>query len=113
MTGQNSMRYIQLDTAEQEYGTKHLLYAEMGLLNSMKHYQEYKKLRKIEITLKLDLKKHIAEVSELLASLEKILPKVKVKTPEVEQAESTLYSKKRRDLEWEIEEIKRKISTLS
>ncbi len=104
------MEYVKLDPSEQIYGKKQLLHSQMEILDIMKRYKEFTKLRKLELKLKTLLKKKVSEVKEETKLLETILPKVKHTDPE----EKTLrdYPKKRSDLEDEIDEIRRKLAEL-
>ena len=104
------LEYIGLDYSKQNYGKKHILYCEMELLRILKRIQNYKKLRKQEFALKRILKKDIKESYDALDRLGKILPEIKQDKFKPVKIHKT--SKKRRDLEFEIEEIKRKISEL-
>lgn len=106
------MEYVSLSPSEQNYSKKELLVTEMEILNVMKRYQKYKELRKQELALKSILRRKIIEVQEEIRLLDKILPKVHIEKTEEETAKITSHVVKRRDLESEIEEIKRKIERL-
>lgn len=105
------MEYVKLTSSEQAYSKKELLMSQMETLNIMKRYQKYKELRKQELALKSILKRKIGEVREELAVVDRSLPRMKEKTEEDVQIAKTPI-KKRHDLEFEIEEIKRKIERL-
>jgi hypothetical protein len=66
--------YVKIKTPEIVYGETNLLQSQLNLINLLKQYQEYERLRKEEIFLKIDLKKKIGEASEFLDNLSKILP---------------------------------------
>ena len=104
------MEYIGLLSSKQTIGKKHILYCEMRLLIILKKIEKYKKLRKEEFALKRILKRNIKEASSILSNLENILPEVKQEKFRPLKIYKT--SKKRRDLESEIEDIKRKIAEL-
>jgi len=108
-TKTKDMGYIKLNHSEQVYGKKNLLYAEMELLNSIKQYKKYKKLRKEELALKFLLKKEIDEVREELKKLDGVLPEAKQTEFKISASKKT---PKRSDLEREIEEVRRKIEEL-
>jgi len=110
------MEYVRLTGSEKMYGSKALLYAEMELLDSIKHIRNYKKLRIKEIKLKTELKKTVKDVKTKLSELDKALPKnhshKSAKSEKAKKAEET-YNKKRKDLQSEIDEIQRKLQRLS
>lgn len=104
------MEYIGLTTSKKNYGEKNLLYCQINSLTILKKIDIYKKLRKEEFALKRILKRNIKEASSILSNLENILPEVKQEKFKPLKIYKT--SKKRRDLESEIEDIKRKIAEL-
>ena len=103
------MRYVKLDHSEQVYGEKNLLYCEMELLNTLKRFRKYKKLRKEESALKNLLKKTINDLRDELRKLDEMLPKEKYTGFKINASRKT---PKRSDLEQEIEQIRRKIAEL-
>ncbi|MEK6858764.1 MAG: hypothetical protein AABX53_02530 [Nanoarchaeota archaeon] len=105
------MEYVKLTASEQAYSKKELLMSQMETLNIMKRYQKYKELRKQELALKSILKRKIGEVREELSVIDRSLPRMKEKTEDDNQI-TKVPVKKRHDLEFEIEEIKRKIERL-
>ncbi len=103
--------YVSINPAQQVYGKKNLLYCEMELLNSIKRYESYQKLKKDEHTLKKALKKKIAELHEDVRKMLELIPKVK--QPEYPSEKKSNTSNKRKlDLEEKIQEIKRRIAEL-
>ncbi len=104
------VEYIGLDSSKQTYGKKNILYCQMEILTILQKIKSYKKLRKGEFALKRILRKKVEEVQETLKNLEKILPETKQDKFKAVRINKT--QKKRKDLEFEIEEIKRKISEL-
>lgn len=106
------MEYVKILPSEQTYAKKDLLHSQMEILNVMKRYQRFKELRKQELALKGILKRKIAEVTEEVHVLDKALPRAPVERPEEEKTRFMVPVKKKRDLEAEIEEIKRKIERL-
>jgi len=126
-----SSEYIQLIEPEVDYGRKNMLQSELGLLNSVKLFNNYKDLRKQELKLKIALKKSISEIKMQLFELEKKLPKIqepitkKLKSkPLIFKSESRKESKihtsnennfdkkKENPLEDEIENIKKRLDML-
>lgn len=81
----------------------------MEILNIIKRYQKYQQLRKLELKIKMALKKKIKETREEIALLDQALPKTKYQTTEkINKA----YNKKRQTLENEIDEIREKLKSL-
>ena len=107
------MEYLKLDPSEQQYGKKHLLNSEMGVLNMIRRSTEFNKLRKVELELKNLFKKKINEINLDMEELDKILPKMKIEQVREVKVKDGSYRKKREELEVEIEEIKQKLSLLS
>lgn len=105
------MRYVKVDSSEQVYGKKNLLYSEMEILTLIQHIRAYKKLRTDELALKILLKKKSEEITAELKVLDSLLPKEKYEKEE--SPEQKVVGKQRQDLELEIAEIQRKIATLS
>jgi len=105
------MEYVKLDPSEQTYSKKNLLYSEMEILRITKRYEEFVKLRKLELNLKSSLRKKIKEVKEDIEILNSFLPTVKKKNYELANAKKN-YPKPRKDLESEIAEIQQKLAEL-
>lgn len=106
------MEYVKLIASEQVYAKKELLMSQMEMLSIMKRYQKYKELRKQELALKSILRRKILEINEEMRLIDRLLPKTKTERIEEDTAKLATRSVKRRDLEAEIEEIKRKIERL-
>jgi hypothetical protein len=104
------LEYIGIDSSKQVYGKKNLLYCQMELLTILKKIKAYKKLRKEEFALKKILKRKVDELKNILKNLNKILPETK--KDKFRAARINHSPKKRKDLESEIENIKRKIAEL-
>lgn len=81
----------------------------MEILNIIKRYQKYQQLRKLELKIKMALKKKIKETREEIALLDQALPKTKYQTTE---KINKVYNKKRQTLENEIDEIREKLKSL-
>jgi predicted phage gp36 major capsid-like protein len=105
-----AIEYIRLGPSQQTYGKKNLLHCEMELLNTIKTYQRYKKIKKETKALKSLLRRTVTELYEELKTLDSLLPHTKHNTSRPFQIDKT--QRKRKDLEDEIDEIKRKISEL-
>ena len=71
------MEYIRIESSGKFFGERNLLEGQLGLVNSIKRYKEYHKLRRQEMLLKIGLKRNISEALEELSVLNKILPKAK------------------------------------
>jgi hypothetical protein len=102
--------YVALEPSQKIHGKRNLLYCEMELLNTIKRYRFYKKLRKEELALKKLLKRAVTELEDELRKLDELLPKTK--HHKLGPAEIHTENRGRSDLEQEIDDIKRKISEL-
>lgn len=70
-----SSEYVRLSKPENVYGERNLLKAQMEILKLTKSYEEYKKLRKEEFSLKVILKTKIEEAKNCIKLLDSLLPK--------------------------------------
>lgn len=102
--------YISLNPQQHLHGKKNLLYAEMELLTTIKRYQSYIKLRKQEFAIKRLMKKKFDELHDIIKNFDELLPRTK--QDQFKPLEINRTRKKRKDLESEIEAIKRKIAGL-
>ena len=107
------MNYIKIEPSEQLMGKKQLLSYQLSLLNIIKRYKEYGKLRDLELKHKRDLKKLLASIDEQFKELNSIMPKISHRDAEIETTKAIISSKNRQDLELEIDEIKHKLDMLS
>lgn len=73
--------FVRLSDPERVYGQRNLLHSQLEVLNLVKSFSNYNKLRKEEFELKVALKSKIGEVYELIDSLENKLPKSDYKIP--------------------------------
>lgn len=109
-----SSEYIRLSMPESIYGEKNLLKAQIEMLKVIKSYEEYRRLRKEELALKILLKTSIGDAHEKVKFLESLLPKAK--DPGLghkeEKKEDPRSVKKRMTLEQEIYMIKKKLEAL-
>ncbi len=104
-------QFIGLDKTQVISGKKHLLYMEMELLTALQKYERYKKFRKEEIAVKNLLKKVIIDMRKEIDVIIQYMPQIKIGSSSVEILKGT--TAKRDDLEEEIQEIRRKIASLS
>jgi predicted sugar kinase len=103
-------KYIKLEHSQKNAIKKNLLYSEMGLLNTLKNYKMYKKLKKQELALKKLLKKVVSQIKGEISNFEKMIPKINENSGKTFTSSS---GKKRDELQDEINIIKRKIQMLS
>jgi hypothetical protein len=118
--------YVKLTHPEKVYGEANLLNSEISILTVMQKYQEFKKLRKRELFLKVELKKLIEDAKESLDTVSRILPKTKfdeddeiieinkeifgqiqISQKEIIKEEQAKYS-----IEEELEQIKKRLEKL-
>ena len=69
--------YVKVKAPEITYGATNLLQSQISLITTLQHYQEYKKLRKDELSAKIDFKNKIEKLKELLDNLSRALPESK------------------------------------
>ncbi len=100
--------YVKISDIEKSYGEKNLLQSQLGLASLLKNIKKYHKSRKEELLLKIQLKKKIEEAKDIIRTLEKILPKIKL--PEGEETSSV--RKRSLTLGDEIREIRQKLAKL-
>lgn len=103
-------QFVGLEKPNVVAGKKHLLYAEMEVLTSLKKYNNYKKLRKEELALKSLLKKVILEMKKEMETITQYVPNIKVKELSAETIKTV--PGKRDSLEQEIQDIRKKIAML-
>lgn len=106
------MEYIKILETEISYAKKELLYSEMETLSILKRYQKYKELRRQELALKNLLRKKITEIQEEIKIVDRSMPHMPVERSNEDKEKMVLTAKKKRDIESEIDEIKRKIDRL-
>ncbi|MDP4039048.1 MAG: hypothetical protein Q8P57_00495 [Candidatus Pacearchaeota archaeon] len=106
----NDLEYVGLEHSQVNFGKKNILYMEMELLTALKHYTQFKKLRKQEFALKNLLQKEIFQIKEELKKMDNYLPNLPSSAKGIPNLNTSL--KKRDTLEDEINEIKRQISQL-
>lgn len=103
--------YIALNPQQHLHGKKNLLYGEMELLTTIKRYRTYLKLKKQELAIKRLLKKKFDELHDEVKNFDELLPRTK--EDQFRPLEINRAQKNRKDLESEIEAIKKKIAQLS
>ncbi|MEK6909005.1 MAG: hypothetical protein AABX23_03060 [Nanoarchaeota archaeon] len=103
-------QFIGLEKPHVVAGKKHLLYCEMEVLTSLKKYNNYKKFRKEELSLKNLLKKVITDMKKEMENMTQYIPQIKIK--EVKPEIIKVAPEKRDSLEIEIQNIRRKIAML-
>lgn len=120
--------YIQVSSEQKLYTEKSLLESQLGLLSVIKHLDKYKSLRNEELNLKIAIKGKIDELKEKIRIFEKLLPKTKykdkvaeekriaheAKTLKLPEMHEIVKAKKKEefDIEWELNEIQKKLSRL-
>lgn len=105
--------YIKLSRPEVVYGQKNFLKAQLDVLDIIKHYLEYQKLRKQEFISKIELKNRIDGVKEQIAVLEKVLPKTYMnESGKQNKIELEKESKEVSALQQEVDLIREKLARL-
>jgi len=109
--------FVRLTPPESIYAEKNLLYSELEVLTSSKHLINYRSLKKEENQLKIILKQEIKTALDILKSVDKSLPKMKI--PESELPSKIISSSPQEEkdvdsdeLESELQRIKAKLSSL-
>ena len=105
--------YVKISRQEAMYGQKSFLTAQLDVLDIIKRYLTYQKLRKQEFLAKIELKDKIEEVRNSIILLERGLPKVYSEESEKKKKiQLETDSKEEVSLEQEIELIKEKLIRL-
>jgi hypothetical protein len=104
--------YVRISVGERFFGQRNLLHSQLELLDSLKHFKAYKKLRKEEFALKVALKSMLEETSGILDKLDRTLPKTKYVDYEDEPIRGRKKKSVEPSLQDEIEEVKRKLGRL-
>jgi hypothetical protein len=107
-----AVEYLRLESDERKAGKENMLYAQMEVLSILQKYQKYKKLRVQELSLKTALKRYIRLLNEEIEILDKLLPHVKFERIKEEPKLNANTDKKRRSLEIQIDDIKKKIQNI-
>lgn len=128
---QNKMaEYVKIGFADKIAGAKGLLESEAGLISGVKSYRAYKRARKEEFILKIELKNAIANLVKELEVLRTLMPKSKLadkcedesiiqraekaaeRMPKSLKKIEEADEKKSMDLESELDEIKRRLAAI-
>lgn len=117
--------HIRIDYSDAIDLKRDTLLLEKSLLEAVQHIKEYNSLRKKEFTLKNQVKRDLNELKTSIIQLDSLLPKEDlieiekvqkqnklVKTIKKERAKSIPIEDKRDDLEYQLSEIKNKLSKL-
>ncbi|MAG28007.1 hypothetical protein CMI47_20975 [Candidatus Pacearchaeota archaeon] len=102
-----AQEYVKISPDELKYGEKNLLQSQVEILESAKVSKAYKKLRKSEFMLKLELKKHLITLKESLKEVDRVLPQSHMHQ---EQSEDTTFETS--SINTELEKIKSKLDNL-
>ena len=104
--------YVRLSYPERIYGQKNFLQGQLEILDLAKSMQEYKRLRKEDLVLKITLKTLVHEVKDLVGKFDRYLPHVKFKAKPKEKGEEK-EEWVDLTLEEEIERVRRKLEKLN
>ena len=103
--------HIKLEFDEAVRYKRHILEAELNLLNASKHLDNFKELRKLEFKKKIFLRSKLKNLALKISLIMRELPHVEV--PMIEKREvKILDRKKKKFLEDELREIRRKLERL-
>ncbi len=102
--------YVRFKKSEKKSIQKSFLTSQILLLDSLKRYNIYRKLRTEEMLLKIALKTKIEHVNNDMKSFEKFMPKTNLSSKDFPQIEE---ERKNYTLEEEIDLIKKKIAALN
>ncbi|MEK6820103.1 MAG: hypothetical protein AABX71_00140 [Nanoarchaeota archaeon] len=107
--------HVKLEIGESISSKKNLLSAEINLLNIIKNLEKYRKARDIELKKKSRLRTELKKLIADMRALEKNLPETRdIKRSKEGKIKMELIGKvKSAKLEFELEEIKRKLEMLS
>jgi len=102
-------RHIRLDYEEALSAKKQLLSCELNLLETLKKIQNFKVLRKKEISTKSKLKIELNSLMKKLNSINLTFPKEEIPVKKIKKKEKEVSP----GIQKELEEIKRKLEKLS
>jgi hypothetical protein len=102
--------YVSLNPSQQNYSKKNFLYCELELLNTVKHYKKYRKLRKEELALKSLLRRTLNELKAEIKTFESLLPDAH--DPRLGAVHISRAQKARQELDDEITDIKKRLAEL-
>ncbi len=113
--------YSKIEYQDALFAKKHILETQINLLNTMNSLDNYKDLRKRELLLKLKLKNNLKNIKEHISKLNEHLPQTKEmkkhisvkKIKTYESKENRKHSERASSIEYELEDIQRKLRELS
>jgi hypothetical protein len=104
--------HVRISMTEGIYGQRNLLHSQLELLDSMKRFRAYKKLRKEEYAMRILLKTKIEETMGFLDKLDRALPK----TSYLKEDDMITKTSNKKDVEPSLQEeidlVKRKLMRL-
>lgn len=104
--------YVKFDVSEQISSQKNLLQTQLDVINALKSYRKYMKLRDEEFILKIALKAKVEQVISNLHALERLLPKTTIRPKKTKEEENQIMREIDLSLEEEIDMIKKKLEKL-
>lgn len=109
--------YVKIHGNEIEYAMRKMLEGQLSMLNFIKIFSNYKKLRSNELSQKINLKAKVSSLNETMILLEKLLPRDPIQERKQAVAEQIIpvveeKEEDRNSIEWEIDSIKRKLAAL-
>jgi len=107
--------FVRLSHPERIYGQTNFVQSQLEMLNLIKNFRTYKKLRKEEFTMKVSLKSKIGEALELIETLNRKLPKIvdSEVAKELKKGDGKEKGKKKDlSVQEEMEELQRKLIEL-
>ena len=104
-------KYVQLDYDQGELSKRHILQAEMCVLNSLKYFKNYRKHRKRELILKTNLRTTMRKMIISINNLIKEMPKVYEEEKEIKETVKILNRKDK--VELELDDIKRRLAEIN
>lgn len=109
----SSSEFVRVSSVEKDYGHKHLLQAQLELLDLAQRFQSFKKWRGEELVLKVTLKNKVERTLEMLKVFEKSLPVAhyKAPTPEARETEKKKHEQNL-SLEEEIAAVRAKLTRI-
>ena len=104
-------RHIKLDYEEALDAKKQILTIELGLLHTIRRLKAYRLVRKKELALKSQLKTEFSSLKSKLDLVQSTFPE-KEKKSKFQNPERKIENKESRNLQAELDDIKRKLEKL-
>ena len=104
--------YVKFIGPERVSLQKSFLESQIEIIKMLRQYKQYERLKNEEFLLKIVLKGKIEQVLSNVYSLEKLLPKTKMRPKKTKQEESQIMREIDLSLEEEINMLKEKIAKL-